>query len=38
MMIFGWSPKDQWDKLNKKGKNIAVVVAVVIIVAVAKGI
>jgi len=38
MMIFGWNPMEKWKKLNKKGKLFVVAVAVVIVVAIVKGI
>jgi hypothetical protein len=38
MMIFGWNPIDKWKNLNKKGKLFVVAVAIVIVVAIVKGI
>ena len=38
MLIFGLNPMDKWSKLNKKGKLFVVAVAVVVVVAIIKGI
>ena len=37
-MIFGWNPMEKWNILNKKGKLFVVAVAVVVVVAIIKGI